>query len=159
VIAAVLLLASTLAAPHIQSALAEYRLGTASLKQGSYSPAAAHFRKAIEIEPTYIGAYEGLIATYERANKPTEMARTITELLQIEPDSLPYRLKLAAYLESAGDAQRALAQYSLALRTDPNNADALAGFMRAAKNSGMTDRAAKAKARGHRLYPNDERFE
>jgi hypothetical protein len=31
--------------------------------------------------------------------------------------------------------------------------------MRAAKNSGMTDRAAKAKARGHRLYPNDERFE
>jgi tetratricopeptide (TPR) repeat protein len=159
VIAAVLLLAATLVAPHIQTAAAEYRLGAAALKQESYSPAIEHFRKAIDIEPTYIDAYDGLITAYERAKNPTEMARTITQLLQIQPNSLSYRLKLAAYLESAGDAQRALAQYSLALQIDTKNADALAGFVEAAQKAGMHDRAANAKARGHRLFPTDKRFE
>lgn len=156
---AVLLLASTLAAPHIKAAAAEYRTAAAALKQENYNPAIEHFHKAIEIEPTYLDAYEGLIAAYELAKKPTEMARTITQLLQIEPDSLLYRLKLAAYLESAGDKQRALAQYSLALKSDPKSADALAGFIEAAKNAGMADRATSAKARGRRLYPADKRFQ
>ena len=158
-IAAVLLLASTLLAPHIQTAAAEYHLGAAALKEESYSSAIEHFRKAIDIEPTYIDAYEGLITACERAKNSTEMARAITQLLQIQPNSLSYRLKLAAYLELAGDAQRALAQYSLALQADPKNADALAGFIDAAQKAGMRDRAANAKARGHRLYPADKRFE
>ena len=158
-IAFLLLLAAPTIAPHIQAAAAEYRNGAAALKQEMYNPAIEHFRKAIDIEPTYIDAYEGLIEGYERAKKPNEMARSITELLQIKPDSLPYRLKLAAYLESTGDKQRALAQYSLALETDPNNADALAGFIEAAQKAGMQDRAANAKARGRRLYPADKRFE
>ena len=162
-IALILLLVSAAAAstsaPHIQAAAAEYHAASAALQQGKYNTAIDHFQKAIETEPTYIDAYEGLIAAYERANKPAEMARSITQLLQIKPDALPYRLKLAAYLEAAGDRQRALAQYSLALETDPKNADALAGFMQAAQKAGMADRAANAKMRGRRLYPRDKRFE
>lgn len=162
-IAAILLLVSAAGAshpaPHIQAAAAAYTAAAAALKQGSYHPAIEHFQKAIAIEPTYLDAYEGLIAAYELSKKRTEMARTITEFLQIEPDSLPYRLKLAAYLDAAGDQQRALAQYSLALETDPKNAGALAGFAAAAEKAGMADRAAKVKALGHRLYPADKRFE
>lgn len=162
-IAILLLVVSAMVAPHtkphIQAAAAEYRTAAAALKQGTYARAIECFHKAIEMEPTYIEAYEGLVMAYERARKPTEMARAITELLQIEPDSLPYRLKLADYLESAGNAQRALAQYSLALETAPKNADALAGFVRAAQKAGMPDRAANAKRRGHLLHPEDKRFE
>jgi tetratricopeptide (TPR) repeat protein len=159
VIAILLLLASSTVAPHIQAAATEYRTAAAAFKEGNYAPAIEHFHKAIDIEPTYIDAYEGLIASYERAKNDAEVARTITQLLQIKPDSLPYRLKLAAYLESTNDKQRALAQYSLALETDPDNADALAGFVEAAKNAGMQGRAATTKARGHRLYPEDKRFD
>jgi tetratricopeptide (TPR) repeat protein len=144
---------------HIKAAVVEYNAAAAALKAGSISPAIEHFRSAIEIEPTYIEAYEGLVTAFERSHQQAEMAHAITQLLQIEPGAIAYRLKLAAFLTASGDNQRALAQYSLVLRTDPKSADALFGFARAAAKAGMPDRAAEAKNLGHRLYPADPRFQ
>lgn len=144
---------------HIRSAVVECDAGSASLKTRAFDAAITHFQKAIEIEPTYVEAYQGLIAAYERSKHATEMARVVTRLLQLEPDAVAYRLKLAAFLAQSGDSQRALAQYSLALQTDSKNADALAGFIDAAQKAGLTEKGAAAKARAHQLYPSDKRFQ
>jgi hypothetical protein len=53
---------------------------------------------------------------------------------------------------------RALAQFSIVLKDDPYNADALFGFVTAAKWLGMQDSASEALSRGRNRYPLDKRF-
>jgi tetratricopeptide (TPR) repeat protein len=143
---------------HIKAAVVQYESAKAALAAKQAAQAAKLFERAIEIEPTYVQAYEGLIEACEQSGKPVETGSAITRLLEIKPDLVRYRLTLAKILVNQGDIQRALAQYSLALDTDPKNADALAGFAEAAAKLNMNDRAAEAKERGYRLYPSDPRF-
>ena len=82
----------------------------------------------------------------------------MTQLLEIDPDATHYRVLLGQLLLKEKQAQRALAQFSLALKHEPANAEALLGFATAAKQVGMNDRATQALQRGRKLYPADERF-
>jgi predicted Zn-dependent protease len=114
--------------------------------------------RAIDIEPTYVEAFRGLIEVYRAAGRSTECAQMLTRLLQIEPNSAADRVALAALLMERREWMRALAQYTAAVRIDPRNADALYGFARAAEESGMADRAADAAALGRTRFPDDKRF-
>jgi tetratricopeptide (TPR) repeat protein len=146
------------AGPHIKSAVAAYDAGDASAKNNQVAEAIQHFREAIEIEPTYREAFERLIDVCLVSGRRAEAALAMTQLLEIEPNLNRFRLLLGQILLEQGQTERGLAQFSLVLRSDPANPDALAGFAAAAAKLGMADRAAEALERGRNQYPTDARF-
>lgn len=157
------LLVSTLTAQgasslHIKSALAAYQAGNTAAHQAHFEEAVTEFGKAIRIEPTYQEAFEGLIAAYLSSGRRSDAAKTATQLLEIEPELIRYRLLLGQILSEEDQPERALAQFSFVLKSDPLNADALFGFARAAKRMGMDERASDAMQKGRKQYPLDPRF-
>ena len=143
---------------HIKSALASYQAGTAAAHDSHFEAAIDQFHRAIEIEPTFQEAFEGLIAADLSSGQRSDAAAAATQLLEIEPELIKYRLLLGQILSEQNQPQRALAQFSFVLKTSPFNADALLGFASAAKRLGMDERAADAMKKGRKQYPFDERF-
>ena len=144
---------------HIKAALAAYQSAELAAAQKEYRKAADLFARAIQIEPTYLEAYDGLIQQDLALGLRSDVAAALTKALEIDAGTARYRRLLGQILLEQKQTERALAQFSLALETEPFNADALAGFAAAATQLGMKDRAAEALARGHQKYPNDKRFE
>lgn len=145
-------------APHIKAAQAAFEDGKQAQAEKQIERASECFRKAIDIEPTYIEAREALIETYLDAGQKLSGAAAITELLEIEPEALKYRIVLAKILLEQRQWEKALAQFSLVLRSDAGNAEGLLGFAAAARRMGMNDRADHAIKHGRKLYPDDKRF-
>jgi tetratricopeptide (TPR) repeat protein len=143
---------------HIKSAAAAYHAGLTVLDEKNSSAAIEMFRKAIGIEPTFVEAHESLIEAYLASNRRLEAAAAITRFLEIEPERSHYRLILGQILVENTDLPRALAQFSLVLKSDPFDADALFGFAATAKQLGMQDRAARAMELGKSHHPGDKRF-
>jgi tetratricopeptide (TPR) repeat protein len=143
---------------HVKAAVVSYDTANTSLEKKSFDEAIAKFRQALEIEPTFIDAYEGLVRACLDSGKRLEAGAAIAQLLQIEPDLSRYRVLLGQILLEQKQVERALAQFSFVLQKDPANADALFGFATAAKDSGMEDRASDALEQGRKLHPQDRRF-
>lgn len=146
------------ATPHIGAAQTSYQAGKAAQVAKQFQRAEDCFRKAIDIEPTFLDAHEALIATYLDSGRRLDAAASITQFLEIQPDAVRYRVLLGQILLEQKQPERALAQFSLALTRNPDNADGLLGFASAARQTGMADRAAEAIERGRKRYPHDERF-
>jgi protein O-GlcNAc transferase len=143
---------------HIKAAEGAYEAGKAAQLAKQFQRAADCFRKAIEIEPTFLDAHRALIADYLASSQRLEAAAAITQFLEIQPDVVHYRVLLGQILLEQKQPQRALAQFSLVLKRDPYNADGLLGFANAARQLGMGDRASEAMDRGRKRYPLDKRF-
>jgi tetratricopeptide (TPR) repeat protein len=144
--------------PHIRAAEVAYEAGKQAQIERQWQRAAEAFRKATEIEPTFLEARENLIAVYLDLGQRLDAAAAITQLLEIEPAAQKYRLLLGQILLEQKQPERALAQFSLLLKRDPYNADGLLGFATAARQVGMNDRADEAMERGKQHYPGDDRF-
>lgn len=143
---------------HIKTALDAYQAAEAAARAKQFPEAIDQFKKAIVIEPTFREAFSGLIDAYLAAGRRSDAAAAMTQLLEIEPNITRYRLLLGQMLLEQNQAERALAQFSFILKSEPLNADALLGFASAARKMGMADRAADAIERGHVHYPSDSRF-
>ncbi len=144
--------------PHIKNAVDAYRAGESAAQTKQFQEAINQFKKAIEIEPTFRDAFDGLINACLSSGRRSDAAAAMTQLLEIEPNLTRYRLLLGRILLEQNQAERALAQFSFVLKADPLNADALLGFAAAARRSGMADRADDAIQRGRKQYPHDDRF-
>jgi tetratricopeptide (TPR) repeat protein len=144
--------------PHIKAAQDAYEAGKAAQLAKQFQRAADCFRKAIEIEPTFLDAHEALIAAYLDSGRRLDAAASITRFLEMQPSVVHYRVLLGQVLLEQKQAERALAQFSLVLKRDPYNPDGLLGFASAARQMGMGDRVAEAIERGRKRYPHDERF-
>lgn len=144
--------------PHIRAAEAAYEAGKHAQLEKQWQPAAECFRKAIEIEPTFLEARKSLIAVYLDSGQRLDAAAAITQFLEIEPRALKYRVLLGQILLEQKQPERALAQFSLVLKREAYNADGLLGFAAAARQVGMKDRADAAIERGRQHYPGDDRF-
>ncbi len=143
---------------HIAAAEQAYHAGEAAAKSGDLATAEIDLNKAIGIEPTYMEAYDALARALLGAGRREEAGRILTRLLQIDPHSTPHRLMLGDLLLLLQQPPRALAQFSLVLKVDPANADALFGFATAARAQGLEDKAVAAMARGRVEHPSDPRF-
>ncbi|MGI9074027.1 MAG: tetratricopeptide repeat protein [Bryobacteraceae bacterium] len=143
---------------HIKAAVAAYDAAKAALDRKESEAAIKQFRQTAQIEPTFTAAYEGLIRAYLGTGNRLEAGATITQLLEIEPGLNRYRLLLAQILLEQRQPERALAQFSILLKSEPDNADALLGFASAATDMGMEDRASEALDQGRKRYPQDRRF-
>ncbi len=76
----------------------------------------------------------------------------------MQPNVVHYRVLLGQILLEQKETERALAQFSLALKRDPYNIGGLLGFASAARQMGMEDRGSEAIERGRKHYPLDKRF-
>ncbi len=161
---ALLLIAATLhqgetAVPHIKAAFAAYEAGKTAQRDKQFERASQAFLQAIDIEPTFLDAREALITVYLDSGHRLEAAASITEYLQIQAGAVHYRVLLGQILLEQKQTEKALAQFSLALKTDPYNIDGLLGLAFAAQQLGMENRAAEALERGRKHYPLDKRFQ
>jgi tetratricopeptide (TPR) repeat protein len=143
---------------HIKAAVTAYNQARSATVENHFASAIEFFRKAIEIEPTFEEAHEGLIEAFLHSGQRLEAAAVITRFLEIEPNASRYRLVLGQILLELKQPERALAQFSFILKADPFNPDALLGFATAANQAGLPDRAAEAMERGRARYPTDNRF-
>ena len=144
--------------PHIKAAAAAFTDGQLAVRERHLDEAVDLFKKVIDVEPTFTDAYRALAHAYLDSGQRLKAGEMITRLLQIEPNDVRWRLTLGHVLLDEKQWNRALAQFTLCLRSEPVNADALYGFAVAAKQVGMADRATQALERGRRQYPADERF-
>jgi tetratricopeptide (TPR) repeat protein len=144
--------------PHIKAAQAAYAEGKEAQMSKQIERAIQLFEQAIDIEPTFLDAREALIATYLDSGQELSGAAAITAFLEIKPDAFLYRVRLGQILLRQKQPERALAQFSLVLKQEPNSADALWGFASAARLLGMENRAKAAIENGRKRFPGDERF-
>jgi cytochrome c-type biogenesis protein CcmH/NrfG len=145
-------------APHIKAALSAYETGKAAKRAQHFDTAIVSFRRAIQIEPTFMEARRGLIEALTDSGNQLDAAAAITQFLEIEPGENQYRLVLGRILLEQKQPSRALAQFSILLQSEPDNADGLLGFAAAAKQVGMQTQALDALKRGASRYPTDRRF-
>lgn len=155
---ATLLLLALFAGEHIKSAKQAFESGTRAMAGGNWAVAEKAFLKAIDIEPTYIHAYRSLVDVYAWTNRQTEAGAMLTRLLQIEPNSVEDRIRLGRLLIEGQEWSRALAQFSIARKLAPWNADALYGFALAASKSGMIAAAVDVLREGSSRFREDKRF-
>lgn len=143
---------------HIRAAVHAYEMGKEAMHAKQSEKAIRQFQEAIRIEPTFQDAFDGLAEAYLNTGRPLEAAAVLTRLVEFAPEASNDRLLLGQLLLKAQQPQRALAQFSLVLKHDPFNPDALLGFASAARQTGLSDRASEALERGRRRYPSDARF-
>jgi tetratricopeptide (TPR) repeat protein len=143
---------------HITAAANAYESGKEALQEKQTEKAVTLFRQAIDIEPTFMEAFQSLAGVYLDSGRPLEAAAVLTQLLEFEPDAVKSRLILAEVLSKERQPRRALAQFSLVLQHDPFNPEALLGLASAAQQIGLADRASEVLERGRKRYPSDARF-
>jgi tetratricopeptide (TPR) repeat protein len=143
---------------HIKAARDAFEQGKSAQINKEIERAIECYQRAIEIEPTFLDARKALIAAYLQGGEELKEAEAITEYLEIQPTAASYRLRLGRILLEQKQLEKALAQFSAVLRSQPYDADALLGFASAASLLGMKDRAIEAIERGRTRYPDDQRF-
>ena len=144
--------------PHIKAASTAYESGRSQTAAGDWAAAERSFLRAIDIEPTWSEGYRSLIHVYVATSRPLEASMMLTRFLQIEPKSVTERLQLGRLLLDQQQWSRALAQFSIAMKIDSRNADAVYWFAYAAGRNDMRQTALNALAQAVRNFPHDDRF-
>jgi tetratricopeptide (TPR) repeat protein len=127
-------------------------------KAGSHEGAVEAFRRAIDTEPTYAEAFRALSRSYVAQQRKEEAAATLARLLQFE-DEPRDRDQLGELLLDLGQPGRALAEFSLSRRREPEDTDAVWGMIRALRALQLTEKATALRQRAHEEHPTDVRFQ
>jgi tetratricopeptide (TPR) repeat protein len=86
-------------------------LGGSLLQAGRAEEAVERFRRAIEIEPGFVGGYRGLAKAYGDAlNQPEEALRYCRKAIEADPGNLGERIELADRLSRMGRWDDAIAE-------------------------------------------------
>ena len=99
----------------------ENTLGAAFMMKGWRDKAEARFKRAIRLQPNYIGAYLNLAMSYAKSNRLKDALEISRQGLIYEPDSLDLRLALADYLDQMELQDEAIAELKEAQRINPQN--------------------------------------
>ena len=101
---------------------------------GQADQARAHYQKALDTDPTHIGALEALERVYRESgewNQLLEVLRRKADALQTPEDILRAKLQIAeAYEDRTGNVDEAIATYLQVLQTDSGNLKAMKGLER-----------------------------
>ena len=102
-------------------------MGTASAKLGRPAEAAAHYERAVAIDPRDAEALDHLAMTRFGESRFDEALGLYRTLLEVKPDSAQTHANLAATLYHLGRPEEALAGFERALSLDPHLESARAG--------------------------------
>ena len=119
-------------------------LGWSLTQAGRAEEAVARFRRAIEIEPGFIGGYRGLANAYGDAlNQPEEALRYNRKAIEADPGNLGERIELAVRLSRMGRWDEAIAECRAISAKDTNFAPAYRAMGEIYARQGRLDEAAR----------------
>ncbi len=79
----------------------------------------AKLRRAIELDPNDLAAYQALAQLLMSTRRVEESIQTYQRAVESRPDSAPLRFTLGTLLEGSGRAEEAIEQYEAAIAVDP----------------------------------------
>ena len=119
----------------------EVSRGYAHLRGGDAERAAVAFEHALEFDPLFPEAHNGL-GVVERRRGRTEAARLrFEEALALDPDFAEAHVNLGESLLALGEPDRALGEFHAALEVDPDLVDARLDLARALLHRGRSEPA------------------
>jgi Flp pilus assembly protein TadD len=129
-------------------------LGCVLKRQGKFQEAAAHYTKALQINPNYAEPYNNLGTVLDQQGKTQEAAAHYTKALQIKPDYAEPHINLGIILIQQGKIQEAAAHFTKALQIKPNNARAYNNMGTLLDQQGKTQEAAAHFTKALQINPN-----
>jgi tetratricopeptide (TPR) repeat protein len=106
------------------NAFAEYNYGMTLVKLNRPAEGAEHLRRAIEIQPTYVDAYNNLGSVYLNADKPEAAISEYDQALALTPNDASIQHNLGLALWQSGKTNDAIDHLESAVAIDPSDADA-----------------------------------
>ncbi len=100
--------------------------GKALYKEGSYKKARIEFKNAIQADNQQADAFYHLALMDEQDRNITDMYKNLGQTIQIDPENIEARLKLATLLLLSNDFERVNEQVTEILKRSENHSDALA---------------------------------
>jgi tetratricopeptide (TPR) repeat protein len=107
-----------------KSARLQNLLGGIYVARGEAKLAEAAFLRALELEPTLVGAYLSLAQLYAASGKYDEALAKLDEALKADPKNLIVHMRIGMLNERKGDFLKAQQAYERALALDPRFAPA-----------------------------------
>ena len=107
---------------------AYYELGATYHSMGQYGKAIAAFSQAISLKPDMGNYYEGRCTSYSWMSRYNEAIRDCEVAIKFQPRNATLIAFLGRLYEEAGQKQRAIELYKLALSINPGQADAKEGL-------------------------------
>lgn len=134
-------------------------LGKAYLDAERFEEAAREFRRMIELDPTFAGAYNNLAVIYiDHLKNYEEAKKYIRASLELFPDYPAGYVNLGVIYLNSRELQAAIDNFRKALELDPKNLLAHYNLAACYINLGDLDRAEKFLKQGRSLWPEDYRF-
>jgi tetratricopeptide (TPR) repeat protein len=130
-------------------------LGSYEGEEGRLEQAAAHYRRALDLDPRYVKARNNLGMTLGRLGRTDEAIAAYRQVLDEAPQHGNARYNLANALMRQGRLEEAMAQYREVLRSSSDDVDAHFNLARALERSGSWQQAAEHYAEVVRLDPED----
>ncbi len=144
-----------LAAQTPKSAEVHFRLGKVLQLQNDFAGASEEFRKALAIEPEYVGALIGQGQVDAQLNKPGEALERFDTAIEIDPHQPEAHLARGQTLEALGRPDEALAAYFRSLELNPGSAPALYHVAALQLGRNQPDQALVRLERANELAPDD----
>lgn len=145
----------TLTGQSPRSAELHYRLGRVLQLQGDFGAAADAYRKALAIEPGYVGALVGMGQLDARLGRPVEALKRFDEAIEVEPHRAEAHFARGLALEALSRADEALAAYFRSLELDPDSPAAVVRVAGIQLGRGHADQALVRLNRANELAPDD----
>lgn len=93
----------------------------AAVERGDFARAVENYRKATQVDPNYLPAYQELGTFYQNNKRNKEAIDVYLELVKRVPQNAAVRAVLAGLLMQEKRAREAIDQYREALKLDPNS--------------------------------------
>jgi len=139
--------------PSTHGAYEHYNLANELYDAHELPGAIAHFRAAIALDPTHVGAHNNLAWALRAAGRLPEAEAEVREALRLDPAHTKAWNNLAILLADQGRPDEALAAYAEALRLDPGYARARYNMALLLRARGRPAEAARALEETARLLP------
>src|SRR3989454_404925 len=107
-----------------QSSIAENNFGVVRAGERKLAEAIEHYRRALQIRPTYADVRYNLAVALAQQSKPAEAVEHYQRALQIKPEHAGAHYNLGIALAQQGKLAEAIDHYRRALRLKPDYADA-----------------------------------
>ncbi|HTA62992.1 MAG TPA: tetratricopeptide repeat protein [Bacteroidia bacterium] len=109
------------------SAATSYNIGYAAFHSGNYKQAIKLYRKAIEIDPKYVDAYDNCGLSYRRLGILDSAEYFYKESIKIYPQGTTSHGNLAIVYTERGQNDKAIQEYEVLAKYNPNDPESYYG--------------------------------
>ena len=138
-----------------RSAELHFRLGKVMQFQREWPGAEAAFRRALGLDPNYVGALVGLGQIDARLGRPGDALKRFEKAIEVDPHQAQAHVARGQTLETLGRPADALAAYFRSLELDPTLTQAIVRIAALQLESGQPDQALVRLDQAHELEPED----